>query len=145
MEAKIILGINDIELEFFELIKPQIRKRSVKNENSFRVVMAKRQLKKYEEMKISSEEMRCKIITTVKIVLGKLGMELPDDYNCVIELRDKNIDYKTILGRFDLNEDDDIVWIKLNKNGCISVVGTSQDISFDEDTKNNTSSGKING
>ena len=136
-----------IELEYFKYIDPSIKHKSVKKENSVRVIMARKQLKKYTDLIEAGWNKETILQTTtrlVKEILSKIGMRVPDDFNCVAPVENKKVDYETIVSSVHLENKNDIVWIKLNTNGCISVVGTSRDISFSNRTEKKTSSGKIN-
>lgn len=143
------MDCEEIELEYFKYIDPSIKHRSAENENSVRVIMARKQLKKYTDLIAAGWNKETILQTTiclVKEILFKIGMKVPDDFNCVTAVEDGKVDYKMIVSSVHLEDwdENDIVWIKLNTNGCISVVGTSEDISFSNRKKEKTKSGQIN-
>lgn len=134
----------EIKLDNFKYITPSIRHRSVKGEDSIRVIMAKKQLEKYNNLIANGckkEAMIQRVIYLTKEILLEIGMKLPNSFNCIINIENGIVDYDKICEGIDLANKNDIVWIKLNENGCISVIGTSRDICFDDTS---TNSGKIN-
>ena len=138
---------DEIDIKYFEYISPSIRHRSVKDEYSIRSIMAKKQLEKYNKLiqnGYKKEMLLQKTVDLVIEILGKIGIHLPDTYNCIINVQNNDINYREICKDINLENREDIVWIKLNLNGCISVIGTSRDICFNEKTKTTTTSGKIN-
>lgn len=68
---------------------------------------------------------------------------MPITNNPYYELKNtktRRIDYAKI----NSDNKENIIWIKFNTSGIISVIGTGCDIYFTDATKNNTKSGRIN-
>lgn len=58
--------------------------------------------------------------------------------------KSRRIDYAKIKSENNLDDKNNIVWIKFATNGFISVIGTGCDIYFTDNIKNVTTSGLIN-
>ncbi len=122
----------------YEMIMPSIKNRSVLSDSkenfNFRIEVARDQAKKKPVDKGS-------IIGYVNEFFKLLGMEPVDDpYVHPKATEKRRINY------YEINPEskEDIVWIKFNTDGHISVVGTSCDISFSDYAKEHTAAGIIN-
>ncbi len=129
-------------LEMYDWIMPSIRNRSLsrKPENgeyNFRIEKAKQQL-------MLSPVDREEIVDYVNEFIVGLGMKRIDNPHVKPKAAEKRrFDYAKI----NPDSKDDIVWIKFSKRNnddYISVIGTSCDIFFSDNAKNNTPAGIIN-
>lgn len=134
--------------ELIKFIMPSIQHRSIKSKNDFRVRMAVVQQRIYTKQKEANKAAgKEDIVKYISEFTRALGIKLPENFNNVYKLKKtplRRIDYAKIKKETGIKDRNDIVWIKLNISGCISVVGTGCDIYFTEKTKKETSSGKIN-
>lgn len=137
-----------MENELMKYIMPSIRHRRINSKNDYRVKMAAIQLEKYEkQLKDGRAKSEKEIVDIVNDFIRKTGQSLATNFDNIFEVKKtqtRRIDYSKIKELAEIEDKNDIVWIKLNKNGCISVIGTSCDIYFTDNAKKNTSSGKIN-
>lgn len=133
---------------YIKYIMPSIPHRKIKDKNDFRVRMASIQKEIYEKQKengtAASKE---QIISYVNEFFQQLGILLPINFNNVVQLKkteSRRINYYQIQKDTKIKNKNDIIWIKLNEDGCISVIGTGCDIYFTDKVKKDTSSGRIN-
>lgn len=128
-------------------IFPSIKNRSVDSEDklfNFRLEKAKEQYR--QACKSTLDEKY--LVECVNEFLDQLGMKKIMNPKIVLKNTESHrISYSDIRSEYG-NQKDDIVWIKLSvsESGIkmISVIGTSEDIFFTKNTKNKSSSGKIN-
>ena len=132
-------------------VMPSIRHRSINTEDDLRVKMAEIQWKKFEEQKCNKQNKdKAAIVKLVNEFLEKIGIYINDKFDNNVKVKsaeEKNrgrISYSDIKKESGIICKEDIVWIKLNTNGCISVIGVGCDIYFTQKTKLKTSAGKIN-
>ena len=130
---------------------PSIKHRRVLEENDLRVKMAKKQLNRFQEQKANNENKSKKeIAELVNKFLSQIDIGINPEFNKEVKARSKKeaskgrISYFDIKQKTDISRKGDIVWIKFNKCGCISVVGVGCDIYFTPKAKATTSAGKIN-
>lgn len=82
--------------------------------------------------------------------MSQIGIGINSNFNNEVPVKNKKYAYRGRISYFNIKQQsgilckDDIVWIKFNSNGCISVVGVGCDIYFTTKAKETTSSGKIN-
>lgn len=134
-----------------EYIMPSVKHRRVLEENDLRVKMAKKQLDRFQAQTANNESKSKKeIIELVNTFLKQIGIGINPKFNNEIKIKGKKDVYRGRISYFDIKQQsgisrkEDIVWIKFNLNGCISVIGVGCDIYFTPKTKETTSSGKIN-
>lgn len=134
-----------------QYIMPSIKHRRVLGKNDLRVKMAEKQLDRFQEQKANNESKNKKeIIELVNTFLKLIGIGINPEFNNEVEVKSEKETSKGRISYFDIKHQagisckEDIVWIKFNKCGCISVVGVGCDIYFTPKTKSTTSSGKIN-
>ena len=127
-------------------IFPSIKNRRVDLEDklNFRIEIAKEQYKQACKRELNET----KLVKYVNEFLDQLGMNpMPNPQIEVKKTKSHRIPYSEIRSKYG-NQKDDIVWIKLSVSEIgkkmISVIGTSEDIFFTENTKKPTSSSKIN-
>ncbi len=128
-------------------IFPSIKNRSVDLEDklfNFRLEKAREQYIQACESELDEKD----LVDCVNEFLGQLGMKKITNPKIVLKNTESHrISYSNIRSEYG-NQKDDIVWIKLSvsESGIkmISVIGTSEDIFFTKNTKNKSSSGKIN-
>lgn len=144
----------------------------IKDSNSFRVRVAKRELEKHrakletlknhleaegvdgDPLEIAKQLLLKQVEAKTKELLKSMGMVILDEFDCIVkteEIRTENNgierwNYHSFFAgkNIKLSEPDDFIWMKINKNGIISVVGICRDNSFSKNAKENTSAGKIN-
>lgn len=132
-------------------IMPSIKHRGVSRNNDIRVKMARKQLDEFELQKAHNQNKNKKeVIELVNTFLNQIGIGIDPNFNNEINVKSGKYVYRGRISYFNIKQQtgilckEDIVWIKLNTNGCISVVGVGCDIYFTEKTKTTTSSGRIN-
>lgn len=137
--------------KMLQYIMPSIKHRRVLKESDLRVEMAKKQLNRFQEQKAKNKiQSKKEIIELVNTFLEQIGIGINSKFDNEVKLKSKKETSKGRISYFDIKQQsgisckEDIVWIKLNKCGCISVVGVGCDIYFTHKTKTTTSSGKIN-
>ena len=128
-------------------IFPSIKNRSVDLEDKLFNFRLKKAREQYIQA-CKSELDEKYLVDCVNEFLDQLGMKIITNPKIVLKNTESHrISYSKIRSEYG-NQKDDIVWIKLSvsESGIkmISVIGTSEDIFFTENTKNNSSSGKIN-
>lgn len=121
--------------ELLKYIFPKYADKRVEDENSFRIKIAKEQLKKYKFEKI-------KILEICQEYFKLIGMEnikiIKYQYDVNIN-RIKRGFYSNIKNDNNLADKNDIIWLKFTTDGFLGVVATSADINLNE----NCTSGKI--
>ena len=134
-----------------QYIMPSIKHRSVNTKDDLRVKMAERQWNKFKNQKENNQNKDKKaIIKLVNRYLKQIGIGINAEIDNEVEVKPEEEKTKGRISYFDIRQKsgisckEDIVWIKFNKSGCISVVGTGCDIYFTPKTKAETSAGKIN-
>lgn len=134
-----------------EYIMPSIMHRSVNESDNLRVKMAEKQLDKFMMQKQNNQHKDKKQITMlVNEFLEQIGIGINAEFDNEVKVKSEKgrtkgrISYFEIKQRSGISCKEDIVWIKFNKSGCISVVGVGCDIFFTQKTKEGTSAGKIN-
>lgn len=146
--------------EYLKWIMPSMKNRSVISNCldegfNFRIEKAKEQYqigiqKGIPENEENKENHKKEIIHYVKeflsSIMGMKEIDYPDPYPYVEPKKTKTrrIDYWKIYSDNNLDNKQDIVWIKFTTDGIISVIGTSCDIFFTDNVKNSTVSGCIN-
>ena len=126
-------------IDIYHWIMPSIRNRSLKElpkngEYNFRIEKAREQLK----MDPVDRDIIIGYVNEFLVGLNMQRVANPHYQPKEGELR--RIDYSKI----NPDSKDDIVWIKFTKSNYISVIGTSCDISFSQNTINKTTAGIIN-
>lgn len=134
-----------------QYIMPSIMHRSVKSIDDLRVKMAVNQWEKFKKQRDNNQNKNKEEITTlVNIFLEQIGISINAEFNNIVKVKSKEekikgrISYTDIKQQSGISCKEDIVWIKFNRSGCISVVGVGCDIYFTSKTKEETSAGKIN-
>lgn len=134
-----------------QYIVPSIKHRRVLGKEDLRVKMANEQLLKFQRQQAKQQNKdKEDIVGLVNTFLKKIGIEIKPGFNNVVKVKSTKetnkgrVSYFAIKQQTGISSKEDIVWIKFNKNGCISVVGVGCDIYFTSKTKETTSSGKIN-
>lgn len=134
-----------------EYIMPSIKHRSINVGDDLRVKMARIQWQKYDEQKRNKKNKnKEEIAKLVNGFLEQIGITINDNFNNNIKVKNEKEKTKGRISYFEIKNlsgilcEEDIVWIKFNKSGCISVVGVGCDIYFTQRTKEETSAGKIN-
>lgn len=119
--------------------------------DDLRVKMAKEQWNKFKKQKINNQnDYKEMIITLVNEFLERIGIGINTEFNNDVEVKSGEERIKGRISYFAIKQKsgilckEDIVWIKFNKSGCISVVGVGCDIYFTQKAKVETSAGKIN-
>ena len=131
---------------------PSIKHRSINDKNDIRVKMAEYQKEKFEKQSEDKKKNKQYIADLVNEFLEKIGITVNHDqkFENIIPVKSKEenvkgrISYSEIQKNSGITRKEDIVWIKFNNSGCISVIGVGCDIYFTEKAKNETSAGKIN-
>lgn len=131
-------NINSGVISLYKYIMPSIHNRSVFNyldgEKNYRIEMAKYQ----NNIPVVDKKL---IIKYVNEFLKILGMEeCKDPVVYPLDRPSRRFTYS----KYNPQSKEDIVWIKFNEDGRISVVGTSCDISFSDYAKDHTTAGIIN-
>lgn len=134
-----------------QYIMPSIKHRGVSGKNDLRVKMAKNQLDKFQVQKAqNSNKSKKEVIELVNAFLKQIGIGINPKFNNEVKVKSEKDAYRGRISYFDIKQQsgisckEDIVWIKFNLNGCISVIGVGCDIYFTPKTKETTSAGKIN-
>lgn len=139
--------------KYLKWIMPSMKNRTVKSNCldegfNFRIEKAKEQyqLGKKKGIPKNKESHKKEIVTYVNEFLSSImGMkEIDDPYVYPKKTKTRRIDYWKICSENNLENKQDIVWIKFTTDGIISVIGTSCDIFFNDNAKNSTVSGCIN-
>lgn len=105
---------------WIKFIFPKYQDKSVKDENSFRMIVAKEQS---QLPKVEKE----KIISFCKEYLNAMGMENVSAIE--IDLKKypiQNEFYTKVKNEYALNDKKDIVWLKFTTEGFLGVVATSK-------------------
>lgn len=129
-------------------VMPSIQHRGVNTIDDLRVKMAENQWEKFQKQKENNQSKDKKeIVQLVNKFLEMIGISINPQFDN--EVKPKNttkgrVSYSGIKEESGISCKEDIVWIKFNENGCISVIGVGCDIHFTPKAKAETSAGKIN-
>ena len=134
-----------------QYIMPSIKHRGVNEKDDLRVKMAKYQWDKFKEQRDNNQNMnKEEIVRLVNTFLEQVGISINDKFDNIVMVKPQEentkgrISYWDIKRKSDISCKENIVWIKFNKSGCISVIGVGCDIFFTEKAKRETSAGRIN-
>ena len=130
---------NGYNMEFFKMMMPSIKNRSLKEKPeegtfNFRLKMAEYQ----SQLPTKDKKTITKYVNEFLVGLGMEEVKKPE--HTPKDTVKRRINYCEI----NPGSKEDIVWIKFNIGGHISVIGTGCDISFSDYAKKNTPAGIIN-
>lgn len=132
-------------------IMPSIKHRGVNGVDDLRVKMAVEQWNKFKKQKSNGQNKDKKqIIALVNCFLKQIGIGVNAKFGNEWPVANgekrtqRRISYSDIKEKSGIDHKEDIVWVKFNKSGCVSVVGVGCDIYFTQKAKDETSAGKIN-